>query len=123
MFARFSRILYPVVINARLKHGKFYEKWQKNFGCCFKLHVSIFLHFCTKRCLKKIQQFHDNEPFSDILENPNVKKPKAPVMFLKPTSSYIKEGQDIIVCYSIEFKRIILLRLLFHLDPRSVEFS
>lgn len=35
--------------------------------------------------------------YSDILADPNIKKPKAPVMFLKPSSSYITEGQDIVV--------------------------
>lgn len=35
--------------------------------------------------------------YSDILADPNVKKPVAPVMFLKPTTSYITEGEDIVV--------------------------
>ncbi|XP_031636832.1 acylpyruvase FAHD1, mitochondrial [Contarinia nasturtii] len=35
--------------------------------------------------------------YTDILSNPNVKKPEAPVMFLKPISSYITEGQDIVI--------------------------
>lgn len=34
---------------------------------------------------------------SDGFTDPNVKKPTAPVMFLKPTSAYITEGQDIVV--------------------------
>lgn len=43
---------------------------------------------------KKTSQISD---CSDILADPNMKKPKAPVMFLKPSSSYIVEGQDIVV--------------------------
>lgn len=41
---------------------------------------------------------------SDGFTDPNVKKPAAPVMFLKPTSAYITEGQDIVVSFLFSLK-------------------
>lgn len=41
-----------------------------------------------------------------ICRNPNITKPAFPVLFLKPTSSYITEGQDIVVSYLYSNKSI-----------------
>lgn len=47
--------------------------------------------------LKQIPDVRTNVHINsrDILVDPTIKKPDAPVMFLKPTSSYITEGEDI----------------------------
>ena len=41
--------------------------------------------------------------FENDSDDPNAKAPKAPVMFLKPTSTYITQGQDIVVsCFYLQ---------------------
>lgn len=65
--------------------------------------------------LSNISFFSENPLFSDILADPNVKKPENPVLFFKPSTTYITEGQDIVVSYekTEKFKRSSQIQFLF----------
>lgn len=75
------------------ENGELRKNWQENCRCCLQLHVTHKNSFNN--------QFDSNWfgffIFSDAFTDPNVQKPQAPVMFLKPTTAYITEGQDIVV--------------------------
>lgn len=71
-------------------------KWNlEEFYRKLESHLLYWITFyIRKESEEKITTYFN---YSDILADPNVKKPIAPVMFLKPTTSYITEGEDIVV--------------------------
>lgn len=96
------------------------ESYVKN---CKKIVGAALNYMYVKWILKLVNRTNKKSfLFRDIVRERNVPVPELPLMFLKPTTSLIQEGQDIVVSLFLYIATVCIVYIFFLFISRYLKF-